>query len=618
MGLLDSDEEELRRAPNPTGSGRKVNQSGLGAFKGINKYSNLTAKYRATAPASTENTKPTQSGYKVDTQATVEQSRGTIDDSKSIVDTKLVQSTNEVGTIKIESIATKVDTNKLQSGYELDSKNSTTNFEVDTKSVQKNDGNVAEEPSAILIQQTTEEVTSILPPPVLASKDDSNQIKQQHSGYKVGKSLESIYPDSSKSLRSSDLLDNVSSSFTGYNVGTKIDTSSENTSSINVGKSRYEPDTKQVHKSTSFISQSKAAKSKSVQSGNKVDTNLNVPTSKPDTISIQSRYLPDTIVGTKKSNKLLKTYSDSLVPLESVLSQMGDQKQVVDFIYDQCVWTGSLVTPPITKQQMLAGTGVKADSLKMSIKRLREKQIIDKDSFKDGKGGWTKYKISEIAYRDLTNLRKSISLNQNIYAVKVGTNLGTNPPSKIVSSNLNNLPILTSTEVGTDNLNKGWFKTLDFSKVRPIGAMQVNSSIRNLIEQKLDQDDAQNFINRFMPWMSLQTRVNNPLGLFCDKFKEYATEGDSAILLAATDEERQIEIELAQRFEKMRAENELVAKHKEEQIKRRTDEEFEVWLSSLSREEKISLVPTNSYMSEDSAAHRALLKERFIEAKSPQ
>ena len=33
MGLLDSDEEELRRAPNPTGSGRKVNQSGLGAFK---------------------------------------------------------------------------------------------------------------------------------------------------------------------------------------------------------------------------------------------------------------------------------------------------------------------------------------------------------------------------------------------------------------------------------------------------------------------------------------------------------------------------------------------------------------------------------------------------------
>ncbi len=94
MGLLDSDEEELRRAPNPTGSGRKVNQSGLGAFKGINKYSNLTAKYRDTASASAENTKPTQSGYKVDTQATVEQSRGTIDDSKSIVDTKLVQSNN--------------------------------------------------------------------------------------------------------------------------------------------------------------------------------------------------------------------------------------------------------------------------------------------------------------------------------------------------------------------------------------------------------------------------------------------------------------------------------------------------------------------------------------------
>jgi hypothetical protein len=431
-----------------------------------------------------------------------------------------------------------------------------------------------------------------------------------HSGYKVDNVNSDLTITYEENIVHPEALLEDTKDSSSHKVGTNFNQAM----SIQQQETGYEADTKSVQKINTPIIKNESETAMSIRSGHKVGSKNKIPSFKPDTLSVQSRYEPDTAVGTKKTNKTLKIYCDSLVPLESVLSQMGDQKIVVDFIYDQCVWTGSLVTPPITKQQMLAGTGIKSDSLKMSVKRLREKQIIDKDSFKDGKGGWTKYKISEIAYRDLTNLRKSISLNQNIYAVKVGTNLGTNSSSKIVSNNLNKLPILTSEEVGTEKYIQGWFKTLDFSKVRPIGPMQVNSSIRNLVEQKLDQDDAQNFINRFMSWMSLQTRVNNPLGLFCDKFKEYATEGDSAVLLAVTDEERQIEVELAERFEKMRAENELIAKHRDESVKRQQDDEFEIWIDGLTREEKITLVPTNSYMAENSPAHRAILKQRFIES----
>ncbi|HPI41025.1 MAG TPA: hypothetical protein PLJ21_09485 [Pseudobdellovibrionaceae bacterium] len=48
MGLLDNDAEDLKDRAKRTGTGRKVNQSGLGAFKSLSKYSILTAKYRET------------------------------------------------------------------------------------------------------------------------------------------------------------------------------------------------------------------------------------------------------------------------------------------------------------------------------------------------------------------------------------------------------------------------------------------------------------------------------------------------------------------------------------------------------------------------------------------
>ena len=83
MSLLDSDAEELKnRNGQTTSSGRKTNQSGLGALKSLSKYSNLTAKYRTT-------TKPeNQNEPKIDDKNTVEHFRGTFSDT----DSKSVQS----------------------------------------------------------------------------------------------------------------------------------------------------------------------------------------------------------------------------------------------------------------------------------------------------------------------------------------------------------------------------------------------------------------------------------------------------------------------------------------------------------------------------------------------
>jgi hypothetical protein len=72
MGLLDSDSEALKEGAR-IGSGRKVGNAGLGAFKRLSKYSNLTAKYREKNPESSP-----ASSLEKKTEIGVEQNRGTI------------------------------------------------------------------------------------------------------------------------------------------------------------------------------------------------------------------------------------------------------------------------------------------------------------------------------------------------------------------------------------------------------------------------------------------------------------------------------------------------------------------------------------------------------------
>ena len=61
-----------------------------------------------------------------------------------------------------------------------------------------------------------------------------------------------------------------------------------------------------------------------------------------------------------------------------------------------------------------------------------------------------------------------------------------------------------------------------------------------------------------MIWLSGQRKVNSSIAIFCYKLKEYANEGDSAVLYVRTQEEIQMEIALAQKAEKMRLELELI------------------------------------------------------------
>ena len=143
--------------------------------------------------------------------------------------------------------------------------------------------------------------------------------------------------------------------------------------------------------------------------------------------------------------------------------------------------------------------------------------------------------------------------------------------------------------------------------------MQVNSSIRDLVQERLSPEIVQEFLNKFKSWLAQQSRIQNPLAMFCEKLKELAVEGDSAILACMTEEERLIEVEFAQQIEKARLEMALIAKSKEHSAKQEFETKFETWYAQTSRNEHELLQASTSLIEYGSEIYKNVLRQKFRE-----
>jgi hypothetical protein len=285
----------------------------------------------------------------------------------------------------------------------------------------------------------------------------------------------------------------------------------------------------------------------------------------------------------------------------------GSHLAILNFIFNECLRSGSLTTTEIRTDYLLSQTGIKIKTIEKALPILVSAGHISIPVSRRGNMGYRVFTLSESVYTLFLNEReKSFSTNHN------PTHYPISAPSKEVSINLNNLTNYTREVHNPTEIKNFNFNELDFATVSPLRPMQVNSSIRKLAQERLQLEEMQTFIDKFMIWVGTQKNVNSILGLFCSKIKEFAEEGDSPVLSVQTEAERQLEIELAQRAEKIRMENDLVIKHKIEQKKIEDDAKFNLWLNQLTDEEKLSFVQENTYMKSGSAAHTALLKDYFM------
>ncbi len=592
MKTLDEDAEALKRRSEGQGSGRKVSQGGLGAFKILNKYSNLTNKYRSTekpaeiVPQEERGTIRTQSERNSD--ATIPK---VVEPQESVV----ITPAETFHDIEVESELhsnanpNNIDNNSndIRIASELKSENN---------SHQGHTHGLTNSPQDIVIIDDIELKEQVVAISTLPSQEtNASEFHSDVIRMQIDNVIEKIKPNP--------------------NISRKIKTSKPQTILLNNSDLHPNDIRMQIGRvsdatRTQFGSDSDKIQMQSVVNSDAIRTQT-PPHSNAD--SDANSNLHSNAKNISRLDKNLKDVAkDNLAfKLQSI---SRSEWKVLAFLHRKCSQNRSLTTTPVFRDEMLKETGAPLATIKSSIQRLTRDQIIFIDVYKTGAGGWTKYSLSETIFNTFSDILNS---EQGHFSTKDQHNSDADSDadsnfsasSKLVS-NINNK--LTNS-LGTKLEKPTWFKDLNFTAVHPIGPMQVNSSIRDLVQERLSPEIVQEFLSRFKSWLAQQSRIQNPLAMFCEKLKELAVEGDSAILACMTEEERQIELEFAQQIEKAKAEMALIVKSKEHSAKQEFESRFESWYAQTSRSEHESLQASTGLIEYGSEIYKNVLRQKFRE-----
>jgi hypothetical protein len=401
---------------------------------------------------------------------------------------------------------------------------------------------------------------------------------------------------------------------------------SENKSTSDVQKNSQQEENKQ---STIGLQEENKQSTIGLQEENKQSTIGLQLDHKRSTIGLQLDYNWSTKQSTNESTiglQLDYKRSTKQALIWHFSSLTGHERNFVLFIFQNCKNVGSLTSSPFSNSQLRDSLKIRSSStLKTVIDRVIKKDLILKKPGKTGRGGWMVFEIKKNVFQDLllgeSDYNWSTIGLQTDYkrSTKQSTEQSTNTPSKLDSKKLINNYLANEEPNTVSEKDTNWFKILDFSPVSPIGAMQVNSSIRTLVQEKLQPEQVQEFLNRFKNWLATQQKIQNPLAIFCDRLKEFATEGDSAILSVMTDQEREIEAQFIEETKKAKAQIQLIekaqiekSKNQEENLRTEAEAEFEEWYNSASDIELAQMAPPIDIAPLRSGLHKISTKSAFM------
>jgi hypothetical protein len=98
------------------------------------------------------------------------------------------------------------------------------------------------------------------------------------------------------------------------------------------------------------------------------------------------------------------------------------QQNILLYIYKNCVFNASLNTTPIRVSEMEEVLKTSASSIRKTIYNLIKNKTLQRESFKDGPGGWTKFLLTKETY-DLVAIEAEKQKNHKIIIGKSYDNL---------------------------------------------------------------------------------------------------------------------------------------------------------------------------------------------------
>lgn len=198
---------------------------------------------------------------------------------------------------------------------------------------------------------------------------------------------------------------------------------------------------------------------------------------------------------------------------------VGLQRNVLIHIFEMCVRSGSRTTPPVAISNLAIAIETTVSAGRKAIQRLEDKGFIIRGSFKDGRGGWTKYELKEEVYKTLLLDNRMAKLEPNISQsrAKVGTQLEPQPEPSVPcsSSNLNiNNTTTTQSELEPD---------LWLSVPKNLEGRVSIRQLRDFVKQNLiSAEDLQSSLDGFaydLEKGSIRAKNGNPVAILIGAVK---------------------------------------------------------------------------------------------------
>ncbi len=367
---------------------------------------------------------------------------------------------------------------------------------------------------------------------------------------------------------------------------------------------------------TNWLKADSEVDQKQVKTGNKVVTNKeqtgNKVVTKPVTKWEQSsnKLVTKTNSKIETGNKVVtkpvtepvtkwEQSSNKLVTVPSFSELIGLQKNLIILIYNSCKLERNKSTQALTLEHLTDTFKVSAGTVKTTIRRLERKDCIKRISFKNGRGGWSKYELSESLFMEMLQLESGNKLvtNWEQSGNKLVSQLVTEPVTSLLSSS--SLINTTTTNYKADALAENKIQLTDSLVTIGFNQGHIEQLLR---DSSLSSEEIQNSLNAFafdLGFEDVKRKVRSPIGLIMKLLKNgqaYISEKGYE-----SDEDRQYR-ELVDR----------AVKKKEEKTKLEAqliNIKFEEWLENISNEEKRNLVkPVGEFMG---LIHREELKEYF-------
>ena len=343
--------------------------------------------------------------------------------------------------------------------------------------------------------------------------------------------------------------------------------------------------------------------------GTEPETNRRQSVDKVETESdINCRQSVDK-VGTEPETRKETNRRQSVDKVETIFSfssLVGNQRKIVFFIYNQCRQTASIVSPPITLEHLSKSCQIPINSMKKTIQRLKEKNIIIRSSSKSGRGGWTQYKLVQPVYSELLNLETIDKLETKCRQSvdKVGTEQGTELETIVPSSSSSNINNKTT----TTKLPQDWLGIQIPRNLKDLGF--IASHIWQIHKNgTLKAQEVQDSLNAFAYDLEngkVKARngsLNLLMGVLLKKGM-YISEG------YLTESKKEIDAYLA------KIEGLETAKKKLKEVNKQ--KQFEKWLETISDERKNQIIPPNDLVKTGGPFQLAMLKgywEKEIEGR---